>query len=152
IALVALYVGFYKLGEPPELVEPDVQRDERNPERRHGDPGEGGHPQDAIGGAVASKPGEHAGPDADDRREDDRVERELSGRRDELAEIVRDRVVRQRRLAEVAVHEVVEVEEVAGRERPVEPVVVLEGGHRRRVAGGLLAQIRRYGVARDELR
>ena len=38
--------------------------------------------------------------------EGDRVERELGRRRDELAEVVRDRVVRLRRLAEVAVHEV----------------------------------------------
>ena len=44
-----------------------------------------------------------------DRREEDRVERELSGRRDELAEVVRDRAVGQRRLPEIAVHEMVDL-------------------------------------------
>ncbi len=82
----------------------------------------------------------------------DREERQLGRRRDELAEVVRDRVVRERRLAEVAVDEVLEVDQVAHRQRPVEAVVVLEGGDGRGIAGGLLAEVGRDRVRRHELR
>ena len=60
-------------------------------------------------------------------------------------------VVGHRRLAEVAVDEVLEVDQVTDGERLVEPVVLLEGLDRRRVGGRLLAEVRRRGVARDEL-
>jgi hypothetical protein len=64
---------------------------------------------------------------------------------------VPDRVVRQRRLAEVALREIPEVEPVPNRKRLVQPVVLLERGDSRRIAGGLLAEVRRNGVARHEL-
>ena len=60
-------------------------------------------------------------------------------------------VVGQRRLAEVAVDEVLQVDQVPDRERLVEPVVLLEGLDRGRVGGGLLAEVRRGRVARHEL-
>ena len=60
-------------------------------------------------------------------------------------------VVGQRRLAEVAVDEVLQVDQVADRERLVEAVVLLEGLDRGRVGGGLLAEVRRGRVARHEL-
>ena len=50
------------------------------------------------------------------------------------------------------VRDVLEVEPVPKRQRLVEAVVLLERGDRRGVAGGLLAEVRRDGVARDELR
>ena len=59
--------------------------------------------------------------------------------------------VRQRRLAEVAVDEVVEIDRVADGERLVEPVVVLERGDGGRIGRRLLAEVRRHGVARHEL-
>ena len=89
--------------------------------------------------------------DPDDRREHDRVERELRRRGDELPEVVRDRLVRERRLPEVAVDEVLQVDQVPHRERLVEPVVLLEGLDRRGIGGRLLAEVRRRRVARDEL-
>ena len=45
-----------------------------------------------------------------------------------------------------------EVEQVALRQRLVEPVVVLEGGDGRGVGGGLLAEVGRDRVRRHELR
>ena len=66
-------------------------------------------------------------------------------------EVVRDRVVGQRRLAEVALHEMLQIDQVAERERLVEAVVLIEGLDGSRVGGGLLAEVRRGGVARDEL-
>ena len=65
---------------------------------------------------------------------------------------MRDRVVRERRLAEVSGRQVLEVEPVADGKRLVEPVVVLERGHRGGVAGRLLPEVRRRRVARDDLR
>ena len=59
---------------------------------------------------------------SDDRGEEHRVEGELARRGDELPEVVRDGGVRQRRLPEIAVHEVVEIDGVANRQRPIEPV------------------------------
>ena len=104
-----------------------------------------------VGRLVAAKGRDDAEGDADDRGEEDRVERQLGGRRDELAQVVRHGVVGQRRLAEVALEQVLEVDQVALRERLVQPVVLLERRDRGGVAGGLLAEVRRGGVARDEL-
>ena len=104
-----------------------------------------------VGGPVAPQPGDHPERDPDERREHDRVERELGRRGDELPEVVRDRLMGQRRLAEVTVDEVLQVDQVTDRERLVEAVVLLEGLDRRRVGRGLLAEVRRRGVARHEL-
>src|SRR5205085_7227682 len=89
---------------------------------------------------------------ADDRGEEHRVERELSRRRDELAEVVSDSGVRERRLAEVAVQHMVEVEQIALRQRLVEAVVVLERRDGGRVARRLLTEVRGDRVRRNELR
>jgi hypothetical protein len=56
------------------------------------------------------------------------------------------------RLAEVAVEEVRQVAPVLNGEGLVEGVPLLERGDRGRVAGGLLAEVGRDGVARNELR
>ena len=53
--------------------------------------------------------------------------------------------------AEIAVDEVLQVDQVPDRQRPVEPVVLLEGLDRRGIGGRLLAEVRRRRVARDEL-
>ena len=64
--------------EPVELVEAEVERDERDPERRHRDPGERADSQDVVGRPVAAQPRENAERDADDRGEEHRVEGELA--------------------------------------------------------------------------
>ena len=64
---------------------------------------------------------------------------------------MRDGVVSERRLAEIAVQEMLEVDQVTDRKRLVEPVVLLEGLDGGRIAGSLLTEVRRDGVARDEL-
>ena len=104
-----------------------------------------------VGGPIAAERRDHAEPDPDHRREENRVERQLRRRRDELAEVVRDGLVSQRRLPEVAVHEMVEIDRIADRKRLVEAVVLLERGHGRRIARRLLAEVRRDGIARHEL-
>jgi len=48
-----------------------------------------------IGGLVSPKRSEDAERDPDDRSDEDRIERELGGGRDELAQIVADRLVGQ---------------------------------------------------------
>ena len=138
-------------GEPAEAVEADVERDQRDPERRHRDAGERGDAQSVVGRPVASQARDHAERDPDDRREEDREDRELDRGGDELAEVVRDGVVGERRLAEIALHEMLEVDQVTDRERLVEPVVLIERLHRRGIRGCLLAEVRRGGVARNEL-
>ena len=90
--------------------------------------------------------------DPDDRREQDREERQLGRRGDELPEVVRDRLVREGRLPEIAVDEVLQVDQVAHGQRLVEAVVLLEGLDRLGIRGRLLAEVRRRRVARDELR
>ena len=49
-----------------------------------------------IGQTVAPQRRDYAERDTDERREQHRVERELSRRRDELPEVLRDRLVRER--------------------------------------------------------
>jgi hypothetical protein len=65
---------------------------------------------------------------------------------------VGDRGVGERRLAEVAVQHMVEVEQIALRQRLVEAVMVLERRDGSRVARRLLTEIRRDRVRRHELR
>jgi hypothetical protein len=55
------------------------------------------------------------------------------------------------RLAEVAVEEVRQVTPVLNGDRLVEPVPLLERGDRGGIAGSLLAEVGRDGVARNEL-
>ncbi len=101
--------------EPAELEEADVERDERDPERRHRDAAERDHTKGMVRGTVPAHGGDHPERDPEEGRDDDRVQRELCGRRDELAEIVRHGVVRERGLPEIALDEMLEVEPVADR-------------------------------------
>ena len=139
-------------GEPAEPVEADVERDEGDPERRHRDAAERDDAQHVVGRAVAAHRRDDAEGDAEERGDQDGVERQLRGRGNELAEVVRDRVVRQRRLAEVSLREVLEVDRVADGQRPVEAVLVLEGRDGRRIRRRLLAEVRRRRIAWHELR
>ena len=141
-----------RAGQPVEAVEEDVEGDEGDPERGIEMPASDADAQHVVGGLVAPQRREDAERDAEDRRDQHRVERELGGRRDELAEVVRDRVMRERRLAEVAVQHVPEVDDVPLRQRLVEAVVRFERGDGGRVAGRLLAEVRGDGIRRHELR
>ena len=69
-----------------------------------------------------------------------------------LREVVPDGVMRQRRLAQVPLREMADVQPVPNRQRLVETVVRLERSNDGGVAGGLLTEIRRDGIARHELR
>jgi hypothetical protein len=89
---------------------------------------------------------------AEDGCDQDGIERELRRGGNELVQVVRDRVVRQRGLAEVPVSQVLQIDPVAEGQRLVEAVMGLERRHGGRIARGLLPEIRRDGVARDELR
>ena len=68
-----------------------------------------------------------------------------------VAQVLAHRVVGLGRLAEVALDEMAEVDRIALGQRLVEAVMLLEGRHRRRVAGRLLAQAGRHGVGRNRL-
>jgi hypothetical protein len=138
-------------GEPSEPKEAEVERDEGDPERRHRDAPERDHTQDVIGGSVPAHGCDHAEGNPEDIRDDDRIQRELRGSGDELAEVVRHCVVRQRGLPEIALNKMLEVEPVADGQRLVEPVMSFECRYGSGVAGGLLAEVGRHGVARHQL-
>jgi hypothetical protein len=137
---------------PAEPEEEDVQREQRQPERRHGDPAERDEPQRMVGRPIPPDGREDAEPDADDDRDDHRRDRELRGRRRELPEVVQNGVVRLLGLAEVAVHEVLQVAEVLHRQRPVEPVVVPERRDHLRLRLRDLSEVRADRIAGNELR
>ena len=103
-----------------------------------------------VGRPVPAEPRHDPERDPDDRREHDRVERQLRRRGDELPQVVRDRLVREGRLPEVAVDDVLQVDQVPHRQRLVETVVLLEGLDGGRIGCRLLAEVGRRGVARDE--
>ena len=102
-------------------------------------------------GPVSAQGRDHPERDPEERGDDDRVQRELGRRRDELAEVVRHRVVRQRGLPEVALDEVLQVKRVTDGQRLVETVMRLERRDGSRVGCRLLAQVGRHGVARHQL-
>jgi hypothetical protein len=85
------------------------------------------------------------------RRAIDVVWEAEKGSGDELAEVVRHRVVGQRRLSEITLDKMLQVEPVADGQRLVETVMSLEGGDCSWVGGGLLSQVGRHGVARHQL-
>ena len=85
----------------------------------------------------------------EDGGDDDGGEGELQGRREVLGQIGRHRALGELGLAQVAVQEVPDIEAVLDHQGPVQPVLVIEGPHDRRVAQRRLAQVGGGGVARD---
>ena len=104
-----------------------------------------------VAGPVPAKRRDDAERDPSHRGDDDREQRELDGRGDGVLEVGRNRLVRQGGLPKVAADEMAEVYDVADREWPVESVVLLEGSDGCGVGRGLVAEIDRGRIARDEL-
>ena len=105
-----------------------------------------------VAGSVATERCDDPEADTEHGRDHDREDRELERRRDELLEVVGDRLVRQRGLPQVALDEVLQIDRVANRQWLVETVVLLEGRYRSWIAGCLLPEVGRDCVARNELR
>ena len=137
--------------EPAELEEAEVERDERDPERRHRNAAERDDTKDMVGGTVSTHGGDHSERDPEESRDDDRIQRELGRGRDELAEIVRHGVVRQRGLPEIALDEMLQVEPVPDGQRLVEAVMRLEGCNGSGIGRRLLSEVGGHRVARHEL-
>ena len=135
-----------------ELVGEDVERDHRQPERRHGDAHHRHQAQRAVGEVPAPHGRDDPEADADEDRRHDRADGDLQGRGHRGGQVRDHRAVRLLGLAEVTVHEVGEVGQVLRGQRPVEPVVGAVGRHDRRVGRGLLPQVRRHRVAGHEVR
>ena len=80
-----------------------------------------------VGRPVSAQGRDHSERDPEESGDDDRIQRELGRGGDELAEVVRDRIVGQRRLSEITLDEVFQVEPVTDGQWLVETVMRLEG-------------------------
>ncbi len=91
--------------------------------------------------AVAEHRGHDAQADPDDQGQHDREQRQLDRGRDVLGQVGADRPVALLGDAEVSVQQVLQVQHVLHRQRPVQAVLVPEGRHRGRVADGALPEV-----------
>ena len=139
-------------GGDAELEEEDVEADDRQPEGRHRHPGKRDHADDLIGPAVAMDGGQGAERHARGQRHRHRHDRKLDGSGEVLAQIGGDGPQGLLRLAQIALRQAREVEDVLLGQRPVEPVAGAERRDDLGIGGGALAQVRGDRVARYHLR
>ena len=131
-------------GRPAELHREEQDQEQTPPEDRHRIAGER-HAHDAVvEHRVAAHRGEHAGGNADDEREQDGADGELDRRREQRGELAQHGLLRDHRLAEVALQHAADVDAVLDEHRPVEPVLL----EQRRVARGVDAALARHGLDR----
>ena len=137
--------------EPAEAVEEEVEGKERQPEGRDRDTDEAEHPEGPVDHPPPPDCGHDAEGDAEHHAEHDGEKGQLDGGGNVVAEIGGHGPVALLRGPQVAAHQAAEVDQVLLGHRLVEPVTVVEGGHRRRVADGSLTEVGRGRVTGDQV-
>ena len=133
-------------------VEPEREDDDQHqarPEDRHGEPEQGAEARKRVEDRVRPHRRGDAGHDAGNRRQHERGQRELEGRRPRVGQLRGDRPVLLDRAAQVAAHDAPDVFEVADEERLVQPEMVAKLGDG--VLRGVLAEHQGHRVARQEI-
>ncbi len=135
--------------QPAQLVEEQIENDQPEPKVGDRDTSQGEEADQAVRQPVVEERGHRAERHTENGGDNDGGEGELQRRREILGQIGRHRALGQLGLAQVAVQEVPEIEPVLDDQGPVQPVLMVEGPHDRRVAQRRLAQVGRGRVAWD---